>query len=52
MKLVLGSAIVAAALMKGLLVGLAIGGAATACAQCARRRNSRTGDEAESEKPA
>ena len=40
MKLVLGSAVVTAALMKGLLMGHAIGGAATACALCARRRNS------------
>ncbi len=52
MKLVLGSAVVAAALIKGLLVGLAIGGAATACALCARRQNSRKGDKAEAEEPA
>ena len=52
MKLVLGSAVVAAALMKGLVVGLAIGGAVSACALCARRRNSRKRDEAEVKEPA
>ncbi len=52
MKLVLGSAVVTAAMMKGLLVGLAIGGAVTACALCARRRNSRKRDRAEAEEPA
>ena len=52
MKLVLGSAVVAAALMKGLLVGLAIGGAVSACALCAKRRNSRTRDETEAKEPA
>ena len=52
MKLVLGSAVVTAAMMKGLLVGLAIGGAVTACALCARRSNSRKRDEAEVKEPA
>ena len=52
MNLLLGSAIVADALIKGLLVGLAIGGVAAACAQCVRRRNSPKGDAAEAEKPA
>ncbi len=52
MKLVFGSAVVAAAMMKGVLVGLAIGGAAAACALCARRRNSRKRDEAKAEEPA
>ena len=51
MKLVLGSAVVTAALMKGLLVGLTIGGAVTACALCAKRRNSRKRDEAKAEEP-
>ncbi len=41
MKLLFGSAVVAAAMMKGLLVGLTIGGAVAACALCARRRNLR-----------
>ncbi len=52
MKLVFGSAILAAAMMKGLVVGLAIGGAVTACALCARRWNSRKRDEAKAEEPA
>ena len=38
MKLLLVSAVATAALVKGLLIGLAIGGAATACARCAGRR--------------
>ncbi len=52
MKLVLGSAVVAAAMMKGLVVGLAIGSGVTVCALCARRRNSRMRDEAEAKEPA
>ena len=52
MKLVLGSAVVAAALMKGLLMGLTIGGAAAACALCARRRNLHTREGADAEEPA
>ena len=52
MKLVLASAVITAALMKCLLVGLAIGGAATACALCATRRISPERPEADTEKPA
>ncbi len=49
MKLLLGSAVVTAAMMNGLLVGLTIGAAVTACALCAKRRNSRKRDEAKAE---
>jgi hypothetical protein len=52
MKLVLASAVVTAALMKGLLIGLAIGGAATACVLCAGRRIPPERDEAEAKEPA
>ena len=44
--------VVAAALMKGLLIGLAIGGAATACVLCAGRRIPPERDEAEAKEPA
>ena len=52
MKLVLASAVVTAALMKGLLIGLVIGGAATACALCAGRRTPPERGEAEAKEPA
>ncbi len=52
MKLVLASAVVTAALMKGILIGLAIGGAATACALCQGRRTPRERSEAAAKEPA
>ncbi len=52
MKLLLVSAVVTAALVKGLLLGVAIGGAATACARCAGRRNPPERGEAEAKVPA
>ena len=52
MKLVLASAVVTAALVKGLLIGLAIGGAVTACALCAGRRTPPERGEAGAKEPA
>ncbi len=52
MKLLLVSAVMTAALVKGLLIGLAIGGAATACARCAGRRIPPERGETEAKEPA
>ncbi len=52
MKLLLVSAVVTVALVKGLLIGLAIGGAETACARCAGRRNPPERVETEAKEPA
>ncbi len=52
MKLVLASVVVTAALVKGVMIGLAIGGAATACALCQGRRTPRKRGEAEAKEPA
>ena len=52
MKLLLVSAVVTAALVKGLLIGLAIGGAATACARCTGRRIPPEMGETEAKEPA
>ena len=52
MKLVLASAFVSVALMEALLIGVAIGGAATACALCAGRLSPPEKGEAEAKSPA
>jgi hypothetical protein len=52
MKLLLVSAVATAALVKGLLIGLAIGGAAIACARCSSRRKPPESGETEAKEPA